>query len=162
MTELEETMQEMKNSSRRRDDDNRRIVDDVKALQDLIPKAIKAQGENNDNRMKELNAELRSLKTLVSNRMGGPAAMPAPVAAMPATSPGANMFGSQGTVGTRVDMDELKTSESNAGSRSSAANFGSKQTFPSYGGSRGGIPAWQLAAAKKADAGTAAASDGEQ
>ena len=159
MTELEETMQEMKNSSRRRDDDNRRIVDDVKALQDLIPKAIKAQGENNDNRMKELNAELRSLKTLVSNRMGGVAAMPTPIAA---TVPGANMFGSQGTVGTGIDMDELKTTESSAGSRSSAANSGSKQTFPSYGESRGGIPAWQLAAAKKADAGTTSASDGEQ
>jgi peroxin-14 len=155
MTELEETVQDMKNSSRRRDDDNRRIVDDVKALQDLIPKAIKAQGENNDSRMKELNAELRSLKTLVSNRMGGVAgvagvaAMPAPIAA---TVPGANMFGSQGTVGTRVDMDELKTTESSTGSRSSAANSESKRTFPSYGGSRGGIPAWQLAAAKKADA----------
>jgi len=159
MTELEETMQEMKNSSRRRDDDHRRIVDDVKALQDLIPKAIKAQGENNDNRMKELNAELKSLKTLVSNRMGGAAAMPAPIAA---TVPGANMFGSQGTVGTGVDMDELRTTESSNGLRSSAPNSGSKQTFPPYGGSRGGIPAWQLAAAKKADAGTAAASDAEQ
>jgi peroxin-14 len=71
--EVESVLSSLKESSRRHNDDNRRIEDDVRGLRDLIPKALDAQKEANDNRLKELSTELKSLKTLVGNRMSAPA-----------------------------------------------------------------------------------------
>lgn len=62
---------ELKLASRRQEDENRRIADDVRGLRDLIPKALEGQKETTDGRLKELGAELRSLKMLVGNRVGG-------------------------------------------------------------------------------------------
>lgn len=72
--EVESVLTSLKESSKRQGDDNRRIEDDVRGLRDLIPKALDAQKEANDNRLKELSTELKSLKTLVGNRMSAPAA----------------------------------------------------------------------------------------
>ncbi|KZM21956.1 peroxisomal membrane protein pex14 [Ascochyta rabiei] len=74
--EVESVLTSLKESSKRQGDDNRRIEDDVRGLRDLIPKALDAQKEANDNRLKELSTELKSLKTLVGNRMSAPAAAP--------------------------------------------------------------------------------------
>lgn len=74
--EVESVLASLKESSKRQGDDNRRIEDDVRGLRDLIPKALDAQKEANDNRLKELSTELKSLKTLVGNRMSAPAPVP--------------------------------------------------------------------------------------
>ena len=80
--EVESVLTSLKESSKRQGDDNRRIEDDVRGLRDLIPKAMDAQKESTDNRLRELSTELKSLKTLVGNRMGaGPARPAAPSAA---------------------------------------------------------------------------------
>lgn len=76
--EVESVLASLKESSKRQGDDNRRIEDDVRGLRDLIPKALDAQKEANDNRLKELSTELKSLKTLVGNRMSAPAPSPVP------------------------------------------------------------------------------------
>lgn len=140
----------MKSNSRRREDDLRRIADDVKAFQGMIPRAMKAQEESNDARLRELNAELVSLKKLVAGRLGGADASTSQ--AMPTTNGsstnGANMFGVDGTVGTGVDMSAVKT-ETNGGANSSTRSA-TASPFPSFG-TRGGIPAWQMAASKKAE-----------
>lgn len=163
---MEEAIEDLKRASKRREDDNHRIADDVKALQGLIPKAMKTQEENNDARLRELSTELRSLKTLVANRMGGGSPAPAPAAAAAAAKPaeinGANMFGSQGTVGTGVNTDAMtdgkatpKTETATPATSTPATRSSTPSSYPSYAqypGSRGGIPAWQLAASKKAEA----------
>ena len=66
-------------------------------LQSMLPKAMKAQEENSDARLKELNAELKSLKTLIANRMGGgvPTSKPEGGNAAAATN-GAASYGEQG------------------------------------------------------------------
>ncbi|KAF1365472.1 hypothetical protein EJ07DRAFT_171398 [Lizonia empirigonia] len=74
--EVESVLAALKESSKRQGDDNRRIEDDVRGLRDLIPKALDAQKEANDNRLKELSSELKSLKKLVGNRMSAPAPAP--------------------------------------------------------------------------------------
>lgn len=74
--EVESVLAALKESSKRQGDDNRRIEDDVRGLRDLIPKALDAQKEANDNRLKELSGELTSLKKLVGNRMSAPAPAP--------------------------------------------------------------------------------------
>jgi peroxin-14 len=84
--EVESVLASLKESSKRQGDDNRRIEDDVRGLRDLIPKALDAQKEANDARLRELSTELKSLKTLVGNRMSAPT--PAPAAPRPTSTPG--------------------------------------------------------------------------
>ena len=43
----------------------------MRGLRDLIPRALEGQKESTDARLKELGGELRSLKLLVGNRVGG-------------------------------------------------------------------------------------------
>ncbi|KAI9832902.1 MAG: hypothetical protein M1819_003932 [Sarea resinae] len=98
LTDIESVVADLKHAGRRREDENRRLGDDVQALKSLIPKALEAQKETSDLRLRELQTELRSLKTLVGNRMGGVAA-PASSSSSSSTPrlSGANMFGPMGT-----------------------------------------------------------------
>ena len=160
----------MKVSSRRRDEDSRRINDEVRGLHALVPKALKSQEEATDTRLRELNTELRSLKTLISNRMSGqgvpqtgvPRSAASSAAAAGAPVNGANMFGAQGTASTNSDlkpgvipMSEIRNAE---GAASPAPTDGAATAQPERSataspmgrfGQRGGIPAWQMAAKKK-------------
>lgn len=43
--------------------------DDVQSLKDAIPKALNAQKDLTDSRLREVNTELKSLKTLISQRV---------------------------------------------------------------------------------------------
>ncbi|KAF1974802.1 hypothetical protein BU23DRAFT_553047 [Bimuria novae-zelandiae CBS 107.79] len=96
--EMESVLAGLKESSKRQGDDNRRIEDDVRGLRDLIPKALDAQKDATDTRLKELSSELKSLKTLVGNRMGAGAARPPP--STPASYYGAGQtLGSTSTAG---------------------------------------------------------------
>jgi peroxin-14 len=152
LAELEQATQDMKSNSRRREDDIRRIAEDVKSFQGLIPKAMKAQEESNDARLRELNTELVSLKKLVAGRLGG-SETSAPQ--MTPTTNGANMFGVNGTVGTGVDMNSLVKQDSaskleTTGTASASARSTNASPFSTFG-SRGGIPAWQMAASKKTE-----------
>ena len=42
----------------------------MRALKDIIPKALEGWKAEGDNRLKDLGSELKSLKMLVSNRVG--------------------------------------------------------------------------------------------
>jgi peroxin-14 len=76
LKDVENLVADLKNSSRRRDDETRRISDEVKSLKNAIPKALEGAREGNENRLKELGTELKSLKTLLGNRLGGSGATP--------------------------------------------------------------------------------------
>lgn len=172
LSETETAIQELKTASRRRDDDTRRISDEVKALQGLIPKAMKAQEENSDTRLKELNTELKSLKVLISNRMATPAAVPSQQTPHPqqqqqraAVMNGANMFGSYGTASVNGGIGSGTQSGAQTpnidGNGANASLLPALNTpvpvavnHPHNPHSRSaqrqsGIPAWQMAAAKK-------------
>lgn len=77
LKDVENLVSDLKTSSRRRDDETRRIGDEVKSLKEAIPKALEGAREGNENRLKELGSELKSLKVLLGNRLGGSAATPA-------------------------------------------------------------------------------------
>ncbi|KAJ5916465.1 hypothetical protein N7504_000480 [Penicillium tannophilum] len=77
LKDVESLVADLKTSSRRRDDETRRISDEVKSLKDAIPKALEGAREGNENRLKELGTELKSLKVLLGNRLGGSGAAPA-------------------------------------------------------------------------------------
>ncbi|KAF4443513.1 hypothetical protein F53441_11413 [Fusarium austroafricanum] len=72
IADLETVMSDLKASNRRREDDANRIRDEVQSLKDAIPKALENQKSLTDGRLREINTELTSLKTLVSQRMTAP------------------------------------------------------------------------------------------
>ncbi|KAK3941619.1 peroxisomal membrane protein PER10 [Diplogelasinospora grovesii] len=69
ITELQTVMRDLKSGKRRRDDEAQRVRDDVQSLRDAIPKAMNAQKEANDTRFRDFNSELKSLKTLLAQRL---------------------------------------------------------------------------------------------
>jgi peroxin-14 len=69
IADLETVMTDLKAANRRREDDANRIRDEVQSLKDAIPKALENQKSLTDGRLREINSELTSLKTLVSQRM---------------------------------------------------------------------------------------------
>ncbi|KAB8338725.1 hypothetical protein FH972_021670 [Carpinus fangiana] len=158
LQEMETAIQELKQASRRRDDDTRRISDEVRGLQGAIPKAMKTSDENTDLRMRELNTELRSLKTLLSNRMNGSGsssttttaagAAATPAVGAPTRAPQAATPSVNGS-GANTPTDGAVPGAASSEKTSSLNRFGSK----------GGIPAWQMAAAKKSEEKTSATSE---
>ncbi|KAG6002212.1 hypothetical protein E4U54_000930 [Claviceps lovelessii] len=153
IVELETVMTDLKSANRRREDDAQRIRDEVQALKLAIPKAMDNQKSLTDNRLSEINNELTSLKTLVSQRV-------APGSSSGTTNSysrpnGATFAGSRSTTPTAPTVEPVaESSNSNTSSTSAEA---SKSTatgtanrpspFSIGGAGKASIPAWQMAAA---------------
>ncbi|KAF1999663.1 hypothetical protein P154DRAFT_576840 [Amniculicola lignicola CBS 123094] len=162
--EVESVLASLKESSKRQGDDNRRIEDDVRGLRELIPKALDAQKEATDSRLKELSTELKSLKTLIGNRMGSGAQRPAPAAPgfyglgqASVSTPNVNGTPAASTPGTPGEQPNgAIAADSQSGSTLGTSTPAAMKPQPSsYGrlaGGRAAIPAWQMAAAKSEEA----------
>lgn len=160
LSELETVVTSLKESDRRREDDARRNADELRLLRDLIPKALESEKSATEGKLKDLGTELKSLKTLVGNRMGGSA-----------SGSGHRATGSYGTNGTfssnaaphvaanpspTAPSDAIAATEVVASTSSSAspattpaATGQNPGSFPRFGGGKAAIPAWQMAAAKR-------------
>ncbi|KHN99045.1 Peroxisome membrane anchor protein Pex14p [Metarhizium album ARSEF 1941] len=173
ISELETVMSDLKSANRRREDDAQHIREEVQALKDAIPKAMENQKIVTDNRLSEINTELTSLKTLVSQRM-------APSSSTPATTTGSSPCArsSGGTLGVgrpststattpaAATVESVAESSSTPTPATAAAgeppNKGLAQSFSrppglTNGGSsstKASIPAWQMAAAQSASSAT--------
>lgn len=164
LSEVESVIGQMRDSTRRRDEEGKRLNEEVRALKDLIPKAIEAQKESSDMRLRELGSEMKSLKTLVSNRMTSAAPKP-----MSSTNP-YNTPASPAPNGGGVTAPEQITAPTNGSQTSEGANGSQEEqrksvlppsqvpdrssTSSPYGrmmNGRAAIPAWQMAAAKKSE-----------
>ncbi|KAI7588168.1 hypothetical protein KC343_g18964 [Hortaea werneckii] len=69
--EVEAVVGRMREANETREAEGRRLAREVESLRDGIPRAIEKERERDEERLRELVAEVRSLKTLVGNRMGG-------------------------------------------------------------------------------------------
>ncbi|KAF2398436.1 hypothetical protein EJ06DRAFT_583701 [Trichodelitschia bisporula] len=153
LSELESVVTTLKEADRKREDDARRSMDEIRSLRDLIPKALDAQKESTDERLKGLGSELKSLKTLVSNRVqpaaapvhratpslnGGVPAASAPVS--PAPTP---------TVETPAVVPASTPAVTPAASTAPAPGSAAAGLLNRRPGGRAAIPAWQMAAAAK-------------
>ncbi|KFA75773.1 hypothetical protein S40288_07892 [Stachybotrys chartarum IBT 40288] len=156
ISELETVMSDLKTSNRRREDDAQRIREEVRSLKDAIPKAMENQKSATDARLREINTELTSLKTLVSQRMTA-ASSPSPAGGY--IRPGS---AAAGIPGNRVGTPAAETAaagNSNEGSESAKpqtqGSSGGRPWESANGGSspKASIPAWQLAMANKAKEG---------
>jgi len=160
LTEVETVIGDLKQASKRREDESRRISDEVRALKDLIPKAMDGQKESTDTRLKELNAELKSLKTLMGQRLA-PAQSASntsfsrtPGTTIPAPTTNAVNGVSTGAAPSSTDSSGTPkpASVSTATGTEATASLQGRSNSPFGSGipaGRAAIPAWQMAAAKK-------------
>jgi peroxin-14 len=157
LTEVESVISDLKGASRRREEESRRISDEVRGLKDLIPKAMEGQKETTDTRLKELSTELKSLKTLMGQRMNPPA------------TSSTNSYGRTAGIGAAPPVSTPSTTITNGGSSvetvapkpaptsngtgtESVASLQGRSSSPFNTGAppgRAAIPAWQMAAANK-------------
>ncbi|KAL3466631.1 peroxisomal membrane anchor protein conserved region-domain-containing protein [Aspergillus heterothallicus] len=153
LRDVETLVAELKTASRRRDDETRRINDEVNALKDAIPRALEGAREGNENRLRELGTELKSLKTLLGNRLGASAASSAPAAtkvadatALPSSSEPASSATVPGTNETTPTSSQPETPATSQATQASTTNSTNPLSRFSKSPS---IPAWQLAAANR-------------
>ncbi|KAJ5918936.1 hypothetical protein N7454_010080 [Penicillium verhagenii] len=168
LKDVENLVADLKTSSRRRDDETRRISDEVKSLKDAIPKALEGAREGNENRLKELGTELKSLKVLLGNRLGGsgavpatgrtlgsstpipnpaPTPTPAPVPSMASPSVPADTTAASSTPnGLQATVTSPEQETQSSASTPAAPSQGSPL---SQLGRSASIPAWQMAAANR-------------
>jgi peroxin-14 len=69
LNELETVISDLKSANRRHDDKAQRMQDDVENLKGSISRGLSNQKDLTDTRLREVNAELKSLKTLITQRM---------------------------------------------------------------------------------------------
>ncbi|KAM0331715.1 hypothetical protein ACHAQA_003394 [Verticillium albo-atrum] len=167
LSDFEGVVNELKSANKRRDEEAQRIRDDVYNLKDAIPKAMETQKDLTDQRLREINAELTSLKTLISQRMTATPASPSPAsgylrpsatsAAPP--SPGINRSAS---VADEKPSTEPTTPSSNEPAKTNNFSSAGKSLALGGSGAKASIPAWQMAMANKgASSPAAAASSGD-
>ncbi|KAK0641140.1 peroxisomal membrane anchor protein conserved region-domain-containing protein [Cercophora newfieldiana] len=165
--ELETVISDLKSANRRRDDEAQRVRDDVQGLKDSIPRALGSQKDLTDRRLQEVNAELKSLKTLITQRMNPTATSNSvsnylrPSSGNATPVPSATAGGSENAVnGTGNSKAASVTDEQPAPAVSSSSSFGRSSPFASgmaAGGAKASIPAWQLAMSKNAGSSSPAA-----
>lgn len=140
----------------------------MRGLKDLIPKAMEGQKENTDTRLKELNTELKSLKTLMSQRLN-PAASASPssfgrATPSPAPAPAPSTSTSNANSTSTPEASGPKPASVTDGSGAESVASVQNRTASPFGSGvpagRAAIPAWQLAAKNKSSGADNATSSG--
>jgi peroxin-14 len=150
LREVETVLSDLKSSTQRRDDETRRISDEVKSLKDSIPRALEGAREGNEERLKELGTELRSLKTLLNNRLSAGSSVATPVSGRPVGSATATEPAPSSTpnVSATSPSNTVPVSVPTAPASSSQTPSTTSNNPLSQLGRSATIPAWQMAAAK--------------
>ncbi|KAK4134880.1 hypothetical protein BT67DRAFT_420318 [Trichocladium antarcticum] len=154
LNDLETVINDLKSANRRRDDEAQRVRDDVQNLKDSIPRGLNNQKDLTDTRLREVNAELKSLKTLITQRMN-PTATSTSVSnyLRPTVSGDVTPSSAAVTPAAAAAPAPAPTPAPAPGARSSPFSSGMQQAKAS-------IPAWQMMASKSAGPSTPAAVNG--
>lgn len=152
IADFERTINNLKEASRKRDDDTRRLGDDVRTLQDMIPRAMKTQEKTADDRLKDLGQELKSLKTLLNNRVSSNTAN----TSRPTSSISAMYGNSTQTTSTASGHAPTPSTGSENASETPEQKQDNPHPLGRFASGKGGIPSWQMAAQKTKQ------TDGEQ
>ncbi|KAK4453863.1 peroxisomal membrane protein PER10 [Podospora aff. communis PSN243] len=155
--ELETVIADLKSANRRRDDEAQRVRDDVQGLKDSIPRALGSQKDLTDRRLQEVNAELKSLKTLITQRMNPTATSTSvsnylrPASGTTTPAPVVATASESAVNGTSNGKAASVADEQPNPAASLASSFGRSSPFSSGmagGGAKASIPAWQMALSK--------------
>jgi peroxin-14 len=145
LAEVESVIGKMKEANENRELEAKRMAREIEEIKDQIPQAIQREKETTDGRLKDLGIEMKSLKTLVANRMGQQ-----PQRAFSAGVNGTSASASPVAPETNGSSGNVEESEKNP-SASVLPERPSSTSSP-YGRMLGGnpkIPSWQLAAKKR-------------
>jgi peroxin-14 len=172
LADVESVVTRMRQANEDRDLEAKRIAREISDIREQIPRAIEKEKEATDNRLKELNVEMKSLKTLVVNRMVGggggagaghqqttPSRVPTPVYThqsqqqqqqqhIPAI-PGSATDGPR-TNGLSSPSPAADESASSPVTASGSAS-GSGTPYSRLLNGKAAIPSWQLAAQKRSE-----------
>lgn len=180
LAEVESVISRMKQANEDREMEAKRMAREINEIRDQIPRAIEKEKEKTEERLKDLNVEMKSLKTLVANRMQGggapgrttpsyasqapPAGASTPLNGTPAAqnvSQGPSTLAVQppstnGTESHGANGSATPSERSNSMPFSSAANVPGRESggtaYSRLLGGKAQIPSWQLEAKKKSDA----------
>ncbi|RMD40300.1 hypothetical protein DV735_g4832, partial [Chaetothyriales sp. CBS 134920] len=168
IAEIESIASELRTATQRRQDEARRMESEINTMKDSLPRSIDNVRDASERQLKELSAELSSLKLLMSNRL---ASSSSPMASIPKTQP-ANIssVSAQPAAPVAVPSAAAASSEAAPPVTNTAASLpgvnGVATAAPSvasaavvtprplssapFGGSaaKASIPAWQMAAQK--------------
>ena len=150
---------DLKAARTRQENESRSLAGQVQGLKDLVPKALEGWRESGDRRLEELGGELRSLKKLLSNRVGAPGAPP-PSSGRPYSTPsvdrssgantpaGTSSNAPNGMAASGTAESEDKRSMSTVPSAPAPGVTVPRRESPSVfqSSGRAAIPAWQMAA----------------
>lgn len=152
LSEVETVIGRMKEANQSRELEAKRVARELEDIKDQIPRAIEKEKETTDNKLKDLISEVKSLKTLVGNRMGAPqrttpsfTSANLPPVVNPVANAGPDTNGKNGVANDSADdsADQTEKPTTNGVSQSSTTSHGRLT------GGRAEIPAWQKAAAAK-------------
>lgn len=150
LSEVESVIGQLKDATRRRDDEGRRLNDEIRGIKDMIPAAMEAQKKSADQRLADLATEMKSLKTLINNRMSAPAPR-SPNPSAPTFNPNMGSGAAAASATPASEPSPAEPASTPAPETKSSVPDRSSTSSP-YGRSMNGraaIPAWQLAANKK-------------
>jgi len=167
ITDIESIISELKAANTKREDDSRRMEAEIKTMKDSLPRSIDNVRDASERQLKELSAELGSLKLLMGNRLGSGGGGGGGMANIPKTQPanissvsnsaaqtpvGETTPGSSGNV-TGVNGMGKAPSFAMPGASSQSASTPRPASSTSFGTSGNktpaAIPAWQMAAQNK-------------
>ncbi|KAF2487991.1 peroxisomal membrane anchor protein conserved region-domain-containing protein [Neohortaea acidophila] len=157
LAEVESVVGKIKEANDNREMEAKRMARELDDIKSQIPEAIQKEKEAIDGRLKDLAGEMKSLKTLVANRVGG--GVPAPRATPPYGANATNGINGGSSASPAVQAPEINGSsgsgeEGEKPAPSSVLPERSASSTPYIGRTLAGkaqIPAWQLAAKKKAE-----------
>lgn len=159
LRDVDAVIEDLKTAKTRQENESRSIADQVQGLKDLVPKALEGWKESGDKRLEELGAEMRSLKKLLNNRVGGssgpstqqslprhsnaPTDRPSGTSTPTGINSAPNGIASSGTA-----QSEDKMATSSIPSAPAPGVTVPRRETPSVfqSGGRAAIPAWQMAA----------------
>lgn len=177
--EVESVLGRMKTANDEREIEAKRIAREVQELRDLVPKALEKEKGVMEGRLGDLVGEVKSLKTLVGNRVGGggagapaggrstpsfssPAAKPAVEEEKPELNGSSAPTAATPSAYTAPVFPPASNSTTSQAREVPGSNPGSSTPYSRLldrGGKGGGgaaIPSWQLAAKKKSEEAKAA------
>ncbi len=157
LTEVESVIGELKTASKRREDESRRITDEVRGLKDLIPRAMEGQKEATDTRLRELNTELKSLKTLMGQRMNPVVSRTGSFGNTTPVGTGSSPSVNGNTTAAAEAVIPKPASVSNTAGTESIASLQGRSSSPFSTGAlpgRAAIPSWQLKSASSSGSGS--------
>ncbi|KAL1583116.1 hypothetical protein WHR41_08262 [Cladosporium halotolerans] len=156
LSEVESVLGKMKEANEARETESRRMAREMNEIREQIPKAIEKEREGTDGRLKDIGTEMKSLKTLVANRMAGgaPRATPGytpPAAAQAPAQPHAPTAASPAAPAPEVNgVQDAAPKEAEKPASAVPDRANSSSPFGrTIGAKSPSIPAWQLAAKKR-------------